>query len=328
MKGIKIKKSAIITFLLIIVTICLPLVFTKKYFTNLMNQVLINIVIVTGLNYITGLTGQMNLGTAGIFSLGAYTSALLVMKLGVSPWIGLCGSIFVGLIIGLCLGYPSLRLKGVYLSLTTIGFSEVVRIIINNNDFAGGAIGISKIPYFSIFGYPLNNNVKTYYLYLAFTVILIFIAHRTVKSKWGRAFIAIKDNPDAVETMGINIAEVKILAFTLAAIYGSIGGCMYAHFMRYLNPATYTLEFSINYVIMLVIGGVGSVPGNILGALLVTITPELLRFMQDYYWLIFSLITLVFVIFLPNGIVALFDGRAFGGFKRIPKGGKKDGSRT
>jgi len=316
--------TTILTLLVIGVAVCLPLIFTKKYYTNLMNQVLINIVVVVGLNFITGLTGQMNLGTAGIFSLGAYVSTLVVMKLGMSTWVGLLASIVSGLIVGLCLGYPSLRLKGVYLSLTTIGFSEAVRIIINNLDeLTGGAQGISRIPGFSLFGFEFNNNVRIYYLYLTITLILVFIASRIVNSKWGRAFKAIKDNPEAVETLGIDIAKLKILAFTLATIYGSIGGSMYAHFIRYINPATYNVEFSINYVIMLVIGGVSSVPGSVMGAILVTLTPELLRFLESYYWLVFSVITLVFVIFLPNGIISIFDGRALPRFRKGGEGGVK-----
>lgn len=286
----------------------IPVIGSSKYYTNLMVQCLINIVVVTGLNYITGMTGQMNLGTAGIFSLGAYTSSLLAVRLGISPWLGLLGAILMGCLIGICLGYPSLRLKGVYLSLTTIGFSEIVRIFITNlDDLTYGAVGVTRIPAFKLFGLEFRDNVSVYYLYLVFAVILVGIAWRLAHSKWGRAFKAIKDNPEAMESAGVNIAGLKIMAFTLCAVYGCIGGAMYAHFIRYVNPATYTMDFSVNYVIMLVIGGLGSVPGSVLGALIVTLTPEILRFLQDYYWLIYSIITLIFVVFLPNGMISLFD---------------------
>jgi len=315
--------------LLIAAAIALPQILTQKYHTNLMNQCLINIIVVTGLNFITGLTGQMNMGTAGIFSLGAYTSALLTMKLGLDPWLGLCGAIVMGCLIGICLGYPSLRLKGVYLSLTTIGFSEVVRIFITNLDnLTGGAVGVTKITPFSLFGHAFKDNVDIYYLYLAITVILVLIAWRLVHSKWGRAFKAIKDNPEAMESSGVNIASLKIMAFTLAAVYGCIGGSLYAHFVRYINPATYTLDFSINYVIMLVIGGLGTVPGAVLGAILVTITPELLRFLENYYWFIYSIITLLFVVFLPNGMVSVFARLRGAVSGRIEKGGLTSGNRS
>ncbi|WP_313154310.1 branched-chain amino acid ABC transporter permease, partial [Lacrimispora sp.] len=203
-----------------------------------------------------------------------------------------------------------LRVSGVYLALTTIGFSEIVRILMTNlTGLTGGALGVTGIPPFSILGHKFQTNKEIYYLYLIIAVILIFNAYRIVNSKWGRAFLAVKDNPDAVEAGGINIASIKILAFTLAAVYATVAGSLYAHYVGFINPSAYNLEYSINYVVMLVIGGLGSVPGNVLGAILVTLVPEFLRFMENYYWLVFSIITLLFVIFMPNGIVSLFKGK-------------------
>ena len=131
-----------------------------------------------------------------------------------------------------------------------------------------------------------------------------------------------------MESAGVNIASLKIMAFTLAAIYGCIGGALYAHFIRYINPATYTLDFSINYVIMLVIGGLGTVPGSVLGAILVTITPEILRFLQNYYWFIYSIITLVFVVFLPNGMYSVLLSVKSSLANLFRKGGAGNGNRS
>lgn len=301
------KSKFIIAIIAMIVAAVLPLFITNNYHLNLMIQVLINIIVVVGLNFITGLTGQMNLGTAGIYSMGAYTSSLIATRLGINPWLCLIAAIFMGFLIGLGLGYPSLRVSGVYLALTTIGFSEIVRILMTNlTDLTGGALGVTGIPPFSIFGHQFVSNKEIYYLYLVLALILIFIAYRIVNSKWGRAFLAVKDNPEAMEAGGVSISKVKILAFTMAAIYATIAGSLYAHYIGFINPSAYNLEFSINYVVMLVIGGIGSVPGNIIGAIVVTIVPELLRFMENYYWLVFSIITLLFVIFLPYGITSLF----------------------
>lgn len=301
------NKKAYLSLLTIGVAAILPMFISNNYHLNLMIQVLINIIIVVGLNFITGLTGQMNLGTAGIFSMGAYTSSLLATKLGINPWICLIAAIFMGVLIGFGLGYPSLRVSGVYLALTTIGFSEIVRILMTNlTDLTGGALGVTGIPAFSIFGHAFQNNKEVYYLYLVIAIFLIYNAYRIVNSKWGRSFLAVKDNPDAVEAGGVNIATIKIMAFTLASIYTTIAGSMYSHYIGFINPSAYNLEYSINYVVMLVIGGIGSVPGNILGAILVTLVPEFLRFMENYYWLVFSIITLLFVIFLPNGMISLF----------------------
>lgn len=310
MKKRKISDSIILLAIFIIVAVALPIFLKKQYYTNLMVQVLINIIIVTGLNFITGLTGQMNLGTAGIFALGAYTSALFTTKTGISAWFGLLASIVMGLLIGICLGYPSLRLKGVYLALTTIGFSEVVRILITNAiGFTGGSAGVNRIPPFMILGYEFTDNVPTYYLYLVFTVILLIFAQRVVKSKWGRMLKAIRDNPEALETSGVNVAWPKIMAFTLAAVYGCIAGCLYAQFIRFVFPDEYTINFSINYVFMLIIGGIGTVPGAVIGTIFVMVVPEVLRFLEGYYWLVFSVIALLFVIFLPNGLVSIFSGK-------------------
>ena len=306
MKKRRISGSVIFLAVFVIIAAVLPLFLKKQYYTNLMVQVLISIIIVTGLNFITGLTGQMNLGTAGIFALGAYTSALLTTKLHVNAWLGLLAAIVMGLLIGICLGYPSLRLKGVYLALTTIGFSEVVRILITNAiNFTGGSAGVNGIPPFELFGYAFKKNVPTFYLYLVFVVILLIFAQRVVKSKWGRMLKAIKDNPDALETSGVNVAWPKIMAFTLCAVYGCIAGCLYAHFIRFIFPDEYTINFSINYVFMLIIGGIGSVPGAVIGTVFVMVVPEILRFLESYYWLIFSIIALLFVIFMPYGLVSL-----------------------
>ena len=318
------KSTALIAVAAIVLAAVLPMFISNNYHLNLMIQVLINIIIVVGLNFITGLTGQMNLGTAGIFSMGAYTSSLLATRLGINPWICLIAAIGMGFLIGMGLGYPSLRVSGVYLALTTIGFSEIVRILMTNlTGLTGGALGVTGIPPFSILGHKFQTNKEIYYLYLIIAVILIFNAYRIVNSKWGRAFLAVKDNPEAVEAGGVNIASIKILAFTLAAIYATVAGSLYAHYVGFINPSAYNLEYSINYVVMLVIGGIGSVPGNVLGAILVTLVPELLRFMENYYWLVFSIITLLFVIFMPNGMVSLFRSRK--GTARAGKGEQANG---
>ncbi|WHH61742.1 branched-chain amino acid ABC transporter permease [Petroclostridium sp. X23] len=261
-----------------------------------------------GLNFITGLTGQMNLGTAGIMALGAYTAALMSTNLHAPAWICFVLSIVMGWLIGLGLGYPSLRLKGVYLALTTIGFSEITRLVLTNwVDLTGGTMGVQNIPAITVFGYELDSSFKIYYLYLLVVIVLVFTSQRIVKSKWGRVFKAIRDNVEAVEACGIDIASIKIKAFTLATIFGCLGGAMYTYMMRYVNPTTFIPDLSANYLVMMMLGGIGSVAGNIIGAVIITLLPEFLRFMQSYYWLVFSIITLIFVIFLPNGIISIFS---------------------
>lgn len=302
---------------IVIIAFLLPVLISNSYAQSLFVQVVINIVVVIGLNFITGLTGEMNLGTAGIFALGAYASALLNTKLGWDPWLCLLGAIVMGFLVGMGLGYPSLRVKGVYLALTTIGFAEIVRLMITNQpDLTGGVQGVLNIQKYSLFGFKFDTSQSIYYLYLCLTLLLIWVAQRIVNSKWGRALKSIRDNPEASEALGINVSSLKVQAFTLASVYTCIGGAFYAHFMEYINPTPFTMDFSINYVVMLIIGGIGSVPGCICGSILVTLVPEVLRFLQNYYWLVFSIITLAFVVFLPYGIVSLFRKKR-GGVDRV-----------
>ena len=207
------KKSAIFALLALLVAAVaiFPVVDTNTYHQLILGEALVNIIIVLGLNFITGLTGQMNLGTAGIMALGAYGSVLLRMKLGVPSLLTLLVAIVFGLIIGLTLGYPSLRLKGVYLSLTTIGFSEVIRLLIANLvNLTNGTNGIKDIPAMNLFGLRLTSTKAVIWFYLILVILLTFTAWRVVYSKWGRVFKAVRDNVEAVEASGVKIAPAKI----------------------------------------------------------------------------------------------------------------------
>ena len=208
----------------IFLLVLIPIVDKNTYHHIVLCQTLVNIVVVTGLNFITGLTGQMNMGTAGIMALGAYSAALCSAKFHMPVVVGFIVAIVMGILIGKGLGYPSLRLKGVYLSLTTIGFSEITRLILTNwVGLTGGTMGVQNIPWINLFGIELNTSFRIYYFYLAIVIVITIMAYRIVHSKWGRVFKAIRDNVEAVEASGINIAEMKILAFTLATILGCFG---------------------------------------------------------------------------------------------------------
>ena len=298
------KKTGTLILAVIILAfiIALPNILNNDYYMVVINRILINTVVVLGLNFITGLTGQMNLGTAGIYALGAYSSALFVSYTHFSPWLGLAVAVVVGLLIGRLLGYPSLRIRGVYLSLTTIGFAEVVRLLLANlTGITGGTTGLKKIPCYSIFGFEFNTQTRMYYLFVVMAAIAFFIAFRIVHSKWGRVFKSLRDNIDAVEMTGVDVADMKIKAFTIAAIFGTVGGAMYAHFMGYINPSSFTVDLSTNYVIMLMVGGLESVVGCFVGSVVVTGLPEVLRFLGDYYQIVFLSVILIGAIFFPNG---------------------------
>lgn len=290
-----------------IILALVPISVNNNYYITILNQMVINMIVVFGLNFITGLTGQMNLGTAGIYAIGAYTSALLSKNLGISPWLTMMVAIFAGFLLGRGLGYPSLKMKGVYLSLTTLAFSEIVRIFATNLiDLTGGTQGLKSIPRFSIGPFALDNNIKYFYFILVVAVLMCLLSLQIVNSKWGREFRAVKDNQDAIESLGLDLKKIKIRAFTLAAMYGAFGGALYAHFNGYITSLSFTTDLSINYVIILMVGGIGSIFGNMIGSVVVTLLPELLRFLGDYYQITYCILVLISALFLPNGLVSIY----------------------
>lgn len=297
---------------LVVALYLVPTFVANTYYRMLFDQTLINIMAVVGLNFITGLTGQVNLGMAGIVAAGAYTSALLTTQLAVSPWVALVLAAVVGVVIGVVLGWPSLRIKGIYLALTTIGFGEIVRLLLTNvADVTGGTQGVLNIPPYLLFGIPIDNEGAFYYFLLTLVIGMVLLAQRVIDSKWGRVFKAIRDNDQAAETCGINVAEIKITAFILSTVYASVAGALYAHLMGYINPADFNFDLSVKYLMMLMLGGIGSVPGSILGGIVITMLPEYLRFLKEYYWLIFSSVILILVITLPHGLVSVFQHPLF-----------------
>lgn len=303
------KKDIVFLLVLLLAAAAAPLVVTDNYNRGVFILVLVNSIAVLGLNFITGMTGQMNLGTAGIMAIGAYASALLTVKAGVSPWFTLLVSGGLGAVIGIGLGYPSLRVQGVYLALTTIGFSEVTRMLLSNFQWTNGIRGIHGIPVLNFLGISGEDTLVRYYLYLALAVAAGSIALRITHSKYGRLFKAVRDNYEAVQACGVNIAVPKIMAFTLAAVYGCIAGSLYAMHMGFISPTVYTFDYSTTFVIMMILGGIGSVPGCVLGAVICTILPEKLRFLGNWYWIVFSLLILLLILFRPYGLASLIPGR-------------------
>ena len=281
-----------------------PLLGFNDYILTLFCQALLYSIIVLGLNFITGLTGQMNMGNAAVFGLGAYTYALLTTKTTIHPWIAMIFVLMVGWLIGILLGYPSLRVKGVYLSLTTIAFNEIVRQVISNMKFTNGVNGIRRIPQLSILGMPIDTVTKNYYFFFVMLLVFLVISARFLKSKYGRAFIAVRDNVDAIESCGINLADIKVKAFVLSTVFGAIAGGMYASFMKYVAPSTYTTNLSISFVVMLILGGRGSIAGCLIGTFIIVFAPEMLRFLGSYYQFVYAVIIICAIIFNPNGIAA------------------------
>ncbi|MGI6038147.1 MAG: branched-chain amino acid ABC transporter permease [Limnochordia bacterium] len=307
------KRVLIFSFLLLLI---LPLLFGGSYHLFVLCMALINVMAVLGLNFIFGLAGQLHMGMAGFMAIAAYSMALSTTKINFTFWMGLLLAILLSGCAGLLLGIPTLRLKRYYLAITTIGFSEVVRYVLQNwMSFTGGVWGVAGIPRPSIFGFVFNNNLQFYYLLLAVAALLTVVALLVESSKFGRAFKAVHDDELATETMGINSTRVKILAFLLCAAYAGVAGSFFASFHAYISPEIFKQTYSFTFVCMLVIGGLGSIPGSVLGAILLTIGMEALRFLGEWYLVVYAALLIVTIVYSPQGLIGVLQS-AYARFQR------------
>lgn len=263
----------------------------------------IAIVMAVSLNLITGFTGQFSLGHAGFMMIGAYVSAALTtvifktenLSAPVAQLLFLAALLAGGVVAGLCgflIGLPSLRLKGDYLAIVTLGFGEVIRVMILNMEVIGGARGLMGIPEMANF----------FWIYLSVTVTCILFWNMLQSTK-GKAFVAIRENEIAAESVGIPSTRVKVTAFVIGSFFAGIGGGLFAHYNTYLNPSSFTFIKSVEIVAMVVLGGMGSLSGSVLAAILLTLLPEFLRSASEWRMVIYALLLIVIMIWRPQGIM-------------------------
>lgn len=264
----------------------------NAYNARIIINIGIYIIMALGLNLITGVTGQLSLGHAAFMSLGAYASSLLTMKLGVPFGFALLGGALTAALFGVLLGFPTLRLTGDYLAMATLGFAEIVRVVLTNMEITGGALGLSPI--------PQKTNLL---LVFVFVILVVFAMVRIENSRFGRALMAIREDEIAAEAMGINTLRYKIMAFAIGSFCAGLGGSLYAHFITYINPVDFNFNKSIEILNMVVLGGMGSIPGTILGSIVLTIAPEFLRFVEQYRMLFYGALLVILMIFRPNGLL-------------------------
>ncbi|MDD4856761.1 MAG: branched-chain amino acid ABC transporter permease [Candidatus Krumholzibacteria bacterium] len=270
------------------------------YYFQIIMYIGINVILASSLNLINGFAGQFSLGHAGFMALGAYTSAVITTSLHVSPGTAasypvfalalICGGI-VASVFGLLVGIPSLRLKGDYLAITTLGLGEIIRVIIQSLNFLGAARGFTGIAKLSNF----------FWVY-AVVAIVIFTIANLVRSTYGRGFLAVRDDEIAAEAVGVDATRYKIIAFTTGAFFAGIAGGLYAHFVTYINPSQFGFLRSFEIVVMVVVGGMGNIAGVILAAALLTILPEALRAVAQYRMVIYALLLIIIMISRPQGL--------------------------
>ena len=272
----------------------------SPYYYQIIIYIGINIILASSLNIINGFAGQFSLGHAGFMAIGAYTSAVITSSARLSVGSAASYPVFAlaliagGLmasIFGLLVGIPSLRLKGDYLAITTLGLGEIIRVIIQNLDFLGAARGLSGIAKMSNF----------FWVY-GIVALVIFLVSTMIRTTYGKGFLAVRDDEIAAEAIGINTTYYKVIAFITGAFFAGIAGGLYAHFVTYINPSQFGFLKSFEIVVMVVVGGMGSIIGVILSAAILTILPEALRAIAQYRMVIYALLLVVIMISRPQGL--------------------------
>lgn len=313
-----IKTPLIAALAVLIVASALGLL-TNSYIQLIVLFLFVNSIMGMSLNLVNGYTGQFSLGHAGFVAVGAYFTAVMTTKFPVPAGIvGLPYFILISLGSGLLagafgyiVGLPSLRLKGDYLAIVTLGFGEIIRVSLNNASSLGGALGISSIPSMpevDMGGMVISSYITSLIFAIFWSVVCFFVIWRLLKSSHGRCFLSVREDEIAAEAMGINTTKAKIQAFVVSSFFAGIAGALYAHFTNYVSPASFTFLMSIDAVIMVVLGGMGSMSGVLTSALIITVLPELLRSLKDFTggvdlrMIIYSLALILIMILRPKGL--------------------------
>lgn len=291
-------------YLLLILVLLLPLIVDNTYIIHIAIMIGIYGVLALGLEIVLGLTGLFSLGHAAFFGMGAYTSALLSIKLG----LGFVGALIISMIMtglfGIAIGFPALRLKGDYLAIATLGFGEIFRIVLVNwDELTRGPMGLPGIPRPDILGFKFATRMPYYYFILIFFILAFFISWRIPKTFLGRAFKAIRDDEDAASFMGIDITKHKLIAFALGGFYAGLAGSFYAHYITFISPDTFLFQDSSLMLAMVFLGGAGTIIGPVVGAAVMTLLPELLRFLVEWRMLVVGVLMVVMMIYRPQGIM-------------------------
>jgi branched-chain amino acid transport system permease protein len=285
--------------------LAIPVITHDSYVIQLLNIAVLNAIVVLGLNFATGWTGQINFGQAAFYGLGAYTTAIAT-KAGL-PWIATPFlSVVIVIVASLMLGLPTLRLRTYYLAMTTIGFGEIIRLIIVHwEPVTGGTSGLRAIPGVSVLGFGPQGQTQHYYLLIAMLALALLTAARIRNSALGRAMIATKDSEIAAEQSGVDTTRIKLLAFMIGAVYAGLAGCLYASSIRFISPDSFSGIQAILLMTMLIVGGMGSIVGCVIGAVALTILPEALRFLGQWYLVLYGLGVIVVIVLAPGGLASL-----------------------
>ena len=281
----------------------------NKYWISLMIFIGIYALVVIGLCLLTGYAGQISLGHSAFMGLGAYTSGILTATYHFNPWMALVLAILLTMVLAFIIALPTLRLKGPYLAMATLGFGEIAFIAFTELiDLTGGPSGLRGIPELTIGGYPLNTDVRYYYLVWAFVLGGFILALNIVHSRIGRALRSIHDSERAAQAIGVDTGSLKVQIFVISAAYASAAGSLFAHFLTFVNPLPFSIEANISFILMVVVGGMTNLWGSLVGSGLIVVLPEMTKLTKsaEYDVIIFGLLLVFIIIFLPQGLVVWF----------------------
>ena len=297
---------------LIAVLVCAALLlvapqFMKNYGIYLLTTWLIFTVATMGLNLTVGYAGQKSLGHAAFFGIGAYTVAIL-LKAGISFWVGLPAAALLCFVLGIALGFPALRVQTIYLAFATLGFNTAVWLALRNEEWlTGGTYGINDIARPDLPGISLQGNLAYYYFTLGVALLMAALLWGLLRSPWGKAFTALRDNPIRAESLGVDIRSYTLLSFAIGAVYAGVAGALFASLVQFIEPAPFTVGASIMMYLMVVVGGPGYFLGPLLGAAVGVVLPEWLRFAQAWYLFVFGSAVVLLMIWLPDGLLSIPD---------------------
>ena len=299
-------KKTLVLIALSALVLCLVPQFLKNYGIYLLSYWLVFVIATMGLNLTVGYAGQKSLGHAAFFGIGAYTMAIM-LKFGLSWWLGLPAAAVLCFAIGVMLGFPALRVQTIYLAFATLGFNTAVWLVMRNEEWlTGGTFGINNIARPEL----ADSNRAYYYLVLVVTSVLGLALWALLRSPWGKAFTALRDNPIRAESLGVNIRNYTLLSFAIGASYAGVAGALFASLVQFIEPAPFTVGASIMMYLMVVVGGPGYFLGPVLGAAMGVVVPEWMRDVPgvaDWYLPMFGAAVVILMIWLPEGLLSLPD---------------------
>ncbi|BAQ09328.1 ABC-type branched-chain amino acid transport system, permease component [Bacillus sp. OxB-1] len=314
---------------LMAVVLVLPLFVRSQYLFTLLILIGIYCIVTIGLSLLIGYAGQISLGHAAFFGIGAYASGILTAKYDMSAWLAIVIGMVVTFIIAYLIGIPILRLKGHILALATIAVNIIVyTLMLGLSEYTGGAGGLVGIPNLSLFGLNLGNQLYFYFFVWAVVALVILFSMNIIRSNVGRLLRSIHDSEIGTETLGINSAKYKVLIFAISAVFASLAGSLYAHYINFIAPPTFYITFSILLLVMVMVGGVHSIWGAMIGTAAIMFLNELIRFVGHTYFniggeveiVVYGLIIVIVMIYMPKGLIGVLDSIR----KMVWKGRKKE----